>query len=115
MPFHKLHTPGELIERIDGDVTALADFFSLFLVRLAGGLLLICLPFSSSSFAKALNVGLLLTAYVATVLGALLLVQRLGPAALAGGTCRLGRTRRALSRSSTPARRTCAAWGPRQL
>ena len=28
MSFHKTHTPGELIERIDGDVTALANFFS---------------------------------------------------------------------------------------
>src|SRR5436190_10535720 len=25
MPFHKSHTPGELIERVDGDVTALAN------------------------------------------------------------------------------------------
>ena len=77
MPFHKLHTPGELIERIDGDVTALADFFSLFLVRLAGGLLLIC-AILFLVFRESVNVGLLLTAYVAIVLGALLLVQRLG-------------------------------------
>ena len=28
LAFHKTHTPGELIERIDGDVTALANFFS---------------------------------------------------------------------------------------
>lgn len=77
MPFHKLHTPGELIERIDGDVTALADFFSLFLVRLAGGLLLIC-AILFLVYRESVNVGLLLTAYVAIVLGALLLVQRLG-------------------------------------
>lgn len=77
MPFHKLHTPGELIERIDGDVTALADFFSLFLVRLAGGLLLIC-AILYLVFRENVNVGLLLTLYVAIVLGALLLVQRLG-------------------------------------
>ena len=28
MGFHKAHTPGELIERIDGDVIALSNFFS---------------------------------------------------------------------------------------
>ena len=28
MSFHKAHTPGELIERVDGDVAALAKFFS---------------------------------------------------------------------------------------
>lgn len=77
MPFHKLHTPGELIERIDGDVTALADFFSLFLVRLAGGLLLIC-AILFLVYRESVNVGPFLTAYVAIVLGALLLVQRLG-------------------------------------
>jgi ABC-type multidrug transport system fused ATPase/permease subunit len=30
MEFHNAHTPGEMIERIDGDVTLLADFFSFF-------------------------------------------------------------------------------------
>lgn len=41
MSFHKDRTPGELIERIDGDVTHLSNFFSQFLVQVAGGLLLI--------------------------------------------------------------------------
>jgi ATP-binding cassette, subfamily B, bacterial len=40
--FHQAHAPGELIERIDGDVTALANFLSRFLVVIAGnGLLLL--------------------------------------------------------------------------
>jgi len=41
MAFHKRRTPGELIERIDGDVTELANFFSLFFARLVGNLILI--------------------------------------------------------------------------
>ncbi|PKN92334.1 MAG: ABC transporter ATP-binding protein [Chloroflexi bacterium HGW-Chloroflexi-6] len=42
MRFHNDHTPGELIERIDGDVTEMATFFSQFLITLIGnGLLLI--------------------------------------------------------------------------
>ncbi len=36
MGFHKETTPGELIERIDGDVTALSNFFSAFTIRVAG-------------------------------------------------------------------------------
>src|SRR4051794_19850667 len=36
MAFHKTHTPGELIERIDGDVSALDDFLSQFTIRLLG-------------------------------------------------------------------------------
>lgn len=40
--FHKRRTPGELIERADGDVSALAGFFSRFAVQLVGsGLLLL--------------------------------------------------------------------------
>lgn len=41
MTFHKSHTPGTFIERIDGDITALANFFSQFLVRIVGNILLI--------------------------------------------------------------------------
>jgi ATP-binding cassette subfamily B protein len=42
MHFHNDHTPGELIERIDGDVTELASFFSQFALNLvSNGLLLI--------------------------------------------------------------------------
>jgi len=39
--FHKARTPGELIERIDGDLTALGNFFSQFSVRVFGGLLIV--------------------------------------------------------------------------
>ena len=42
MRFHNEHTPGELIERIDGDVTELATFFSQFALNLvSNGLLLV--------------------------------------------------------------------------
>ncbi|MBK9711811.1 MAG: ABC transporter ATP-binding protein [Kouleothrix sp.] len=42
MAFHKARTPGELIERVDGDVTALATFFSQFVILVIGnGLLLV--------------------------------------------------------------------------
>jgi len=41
MPFHKKRTPGEMIERIDGDVTALANFFSQFVIKIVGNAILI--------------------------------------------------------------------------
>lgn len=41
MGFHKQHTPGELIERIDGDISALANFFSQFVIKVLGNLLLL--------------------------------------------------------------------------
>lgn len=41
MRYHKDRTPGEMIERIDGDVTSLSNFLSQFVVRVAGSALLI--------------------------------------------------------------------------
>jgi ABC-type multidrug transport system fused ATPase/permease subunit len=41
MRFHNEHRPGELIERIDGDVTQLASFFSQLVIELLGNLLLL--------------------------------------------------------------------------
>jgi ATP-binding cassette, subfamily B, bacterial len=41
MTFHKAHSPGELIERVDGDVTALATFFAQFVILVLGNVLLL--------------------------------------------------------------------------
>ncbi|HEY9853551.1 MAG TPA: ABC transporter ATP-binding protein [Leptolyngbyaceae cyanobacterium] len=41
LSFHKSRTPGELIERIDGDTTALAKFFSQLIIYVLGNLLLL--------------------------------------------------------------------------
>ena len=41
MSFHTAHTPGEMIERIDGDMLALANFFSRFVINILGNLLLL--------------------------------------------------------------------------
>ena len=41
MSFHKTHKPGELIERVDGDVNQLANFFSQLVIELVSNLLLL--------------------------------------------------------------------------
>ncbi|MEM7028620.1 MAG: ABC transporter ATP-binding protein [Chloroflexota bacterium] len=41
MSFHKQYKPGELIERVDGDVNALANFFSRMVIQLGSNLLLL--------------------------------------------------------------------------
>jgi len=41
MSFHNAHTPGEMIERVDGDVTALSNFFSQFVIQVLGNALLL--------------------------------------------------------------------------
>jgi ABC-type multidrug transport system fused ATPase/permease subunit len=40
MPFHNVRTPGEMIERIDGDVIAISKFFSQFVIQIVGSALL---------------------------------------------------------------------------
>lgn len=71
MKFHNDHTPGELIERIDGDVTELATFFSQFALNLiANGLLMVGILVVL--FIEDWRVGLGFTVYsilVLTVLG----------------------------------------------
>ncbi|HEX6292247.1 MAG TPA: ABC transporter ATP-binding protein [Herpetosiphonaceae bacterium] len=41
MQFHHTRTPGELIERIDGDVTALSTFFSQLVIKIFGSMILL--------------------------------------------------------------------------
>ncbi len=76
MSFHKQHTPGELIERIDGDVTALGNFFSKLAVQvlgnglLAAGILILL-------FKEDLRLGLGITAYTLLTLSTLVAIQPL--------------------------------------
>ena len=41
MSFHNLRTPGEMIERIDGDVSGLSNFFSQFVIQVFGNVVLL--------------------------------------------------------------------------
>jgi len=41
MTFHNSHTPGEMIERIDGDIVDIAVFFAQFILRVLGNVLLL--------------------------------------------------------------------------
>ena len=41
MSFHNEHTPGSMIERIDGDITELSNFFSQCVLRVVGNILLL--------------------------------------------------------------------------
>lgn len=79
MPFHKAHTPGALIERIDGDVSALGDFFAQFLVRVAANVLLIGAVLVLV-LRTNLMAGVALVFYVLVTALVLVYVQRIGVA-----------------------------------
>lgn len=75
--FHKAHTPGELIERVDGDVNALAEFFSSFVVQLVGSALLLIGVLVAVWLVDA-RLGLAFTAFVALALALLGWVRQFG-------------------------------------
>lgn len=70
LSFHKARTPGELIERVDGDVNALAAFFSSFVIRLLGCALLLIGILVAFYFVD-IRIGVVFTVFA--VLGLLLL------------------------------------------
>jgi ATP-binding cassette subfamily B protein len=83
MSFHTSRTPGEMIERIDGDVTALSNFFSQFSVRVFGGLLLL-LGILVLLWIENPFVGLALTLFTGLELVVLAWTRRIGvPATVA--------------------------------
>jgi ATP-binding cassette subfamily B protein len=77
MPFHKKHTPGELIERVDGDVNELADFFAQFVFRIIASALLI-VGVLVLLFIENWMAGLALTLYSAISIAAMAALQGLG-------------------------------------
>ncbi|MBO0780885.1 MAG: ABC transporter ATP-binding protein [Ktedonobacteraceae bacterium] len=62
MSFHKVHTPGELIERVDGDIAMLANFFSRFVFYVFGRVLLL-IGIVALTISVDRRVGLLLLAF----------------------------------------------------
>jgi ATP-binding cassette, subfamily B, bacterial len=41
MPFHNAHTPGEMIDRLDGDITVLSNFFSQLIIQVLANTVLL--------------------------------------------------------------------------
>jgi ATP-binding cassette subfamily B protein len=63
MSFHNARTPGEMIERLDGDVTTLSNFFSQFVIRVVGNAVLLA-GILILLFREDWRVGLTLTIFV---------------------------------------------------
>ena len=76
MSFHKLRTPGELIDRVDGDVTHFSNFLSVFTVSMVGNGLLV-LGILVMLFRENTWVGLGMVAYTLVTLLVLRSIQQL--------------------------------------
>jgi ATP-binding cassette subfamily B protein len=77
LSYHGAHPPGELVERVDGDVAKLSEFFSQFLVRLLGNVLLL-LGILLLSFGIEWRVGLALMIFALFALIVLGSLRRIG-------------------------------------
>ncbi|MBD2208310.1 ABC transporter ATP-binding protein [Nostoc linckia FACHB-104] len=71
LSFHKITTPGELVERVDGDIHNLSQFFSKFSVYILGSLLLI-LGVIVVMFAEDWRAGLAISFFALTALSTLI-------------------------------------------
>ena len=75
--FHESRSPGELIERIDGDVNVINAFFSSFVVVLVGNALLLVGILIAVSFISPW-IGVSFAGLIVVVMGGLAYVQRFG-------------------------------------
>lgn len=71
LSFHKVSTPGELVERVDGDIHNLSQFFSKFSVYILGSLLLI-LGVIVVMFAEDWRAGMAISFFALTALSTLI-------------------------------------------
>jgi ATP-binding cassette, subfamily B, bacterial len=78
--FHQDHSPGELIERVDGDVTTLATFLSTAFLVIASNMLLVPAVFIAM-FITEWRIGVVLLLYAVCALGALMLLRKFSFAA----------------------------------
>lgn len=75
MTFHNDRTPGQMIERIDGDVADIAIFFATFVIRVLGNLLLL-IGVLIVLLLEDWRIGLALVAYAAVALMGLFAFRR---------------------------------------
>src|SRR5688500_9512185 len=78
--FHKEHTPGELIERIDGDLSGLSLFFSQFIFHVVGNTVLL-IGVLVVLWVQSALAGAVLTAFAVFALGTLVAVRRVSAGA----------------------------------
>src|SRR5579859_3008875 len=74
--FHQSHPPGELIERVDGDVSALSSFFASFVVQFVGNALLL-VGILALLFRVDWRLGSLLVVICAGAIGSMLVTSRI--------------------------------------
>ncbi len=77
MRFHNLKTPGEMIERVDGDVTNLSNFFAMFLVQIVGSFILLA-GILGFMFTYNWPIATVMTVFTCVSIGVMMIIRDLG-------------------------------------
>lgn len=77
MRFHNLKTPGEMIERIDGDVNNMSNFFAMFIVQIVGSFILL---FGILGFMFAYNwpIATVMTVFTCISIAVMVIIRDIG-------------------------------------
>ncbi|GIO32524.1 helicase [Paenibacillus albilobatus] len=77
MRFHNVKTPGEMIERIDGDVTHMSNFFSMFIIKVIGSFVLLA---GILGFMFTINwpIAAVMTLFTFASIGAMVFIRDMG-------------------------------------
>jgi ATP-binding cassette subfamily B protein len=77
MRFHNLKSPGEMIERIDGDVTNMSNFFAMFIVQIVGSFTLL-IGILSFMFVYNWPIATVMTVFTGASLAVMFFIRDLG-------------------------------------
>jgi ATP-binding cassette subfamily B protein len=75
--FHHNHSPGEMIERVDGDITLMSNYFAEFVVQIVGNALVI-IGVMAVIFSQDWRVGAVMTGFVVVSWSVLLAMRSIG-------------------------------------
>lgn len=80
MRFHNLKTPGEMIERIDGDITNMSNFFAMFIVQIFGSFILLA-GVLGVMFRQNGSVATAMAVFTVAAIGVMVWIRNLGVSA----------------------------------
>ncbi|TMV45178.1 ABC transporter ATP-binding protein [Paenibacillus mesophilus] len=79
MRFHNLKTPGVMIERIDGDVTGMSNFFAMFVVQIVGSFVLLT-GILGFMYVYHWQIAVVMTVFTLLSVGVMVVIRNLGVA-----------------------------------
>ncbi|MDF2724123.1 MAG: transporter, partial [Paenibacillus sp.] len=77
MRFHNVRTPGVMIERVDGDVTSMSNFFAMFVVQVIGSFALLA-GILGFMFVYHWQIAIAMTVFTGIAVSAMVMIRNIG-------------------------------------